>query len=101
MPATDLCHPIELRPLSVEEYKALQGFPRDWFIAGSTSDQYRQIGNAVPVPLGEAIGRTIIADMKKEEQPQLPDFPYSRYKKTNHLNGETKAVREKGMETLF
>lgn len=101
MPATDLCHPIELRPLSVEEYKALQGFPRDWFIAGSISDQYRQIGNAVPVPLGEAIGRAIIADMRKEEQPQLPDFPYSRYKKTNHLNWETRAVREKNAETLF
>lgn len=26
MPATDLCHPKELRPLSVEEYKRVQGF---------------------------------------------------------------------------
>lgn len=65
MPATDLCHPKELRPLSVEEYKRVQGFPDDWWIAGSIHDQYRQIGNAVPVSLGEAIGRAILDDMRR------------------------------------
>lgn len=65
MPATDLCHPKELRPLSVEEYKRVQGFPDDWWIAGSIHDQYRQIGNAVPVSLGEAIGRAILDDMRE------------------------------------
>ena len=62
MPATDLCHPTENRPLSVEEYKRVQGFPDDWWIAGSISDQYRQIGNAVPVMLGAAIGQAIRDD---------------------------------------
>ena len=85
MPATAFCHPTELRPLSVEEYKALQGFPPDWVIAGSITDQYRQLGNAVPVPLGEAIGRAIVKDIKNEKSQEIPNFPYSRYKKTNHI----------------
>ena len=54
--ATALCHPRELRPLSVKEYARIQGFPDDWKISGSTTECYRQIGNAVPVPLGKAIG---------------------------------------------
>ncbi len=85
MPATDLCHPVEDRPLSVEEYKRIQGFPDDWMICGSILSMYRQIGNAVPIPLGEAIGRTIIADMEGRSLPQYEGFPYSRYKKTSHL----------------
>lgn len=84
MPATDLCHPTEDRPLSVEEYKAIQGFPPSWKIAGSISDAYRQIGNAVPVKLGEAIGRALLSDM----HGYIPDrkwqkFPYSRYRHTD------------------
>ncbi|MDN6822936.1 DNA cytosine methyltransferase [Corynebacterium flavescens] len=87
MPATDLCHPTELRPLSVEEYKAIQGFPDDWWIAGAVTDQYRQIGNAVPVELGEAIGRAIINDMngKTDDMTDFVNFPFSRYRLTSDL----------------
>ena len=49
MPATDLCHPEKNRPLSVEEYKRIQEFPDNWKIFGSIRQQYKQIGNAVPV----------------------------------------------------
>lgn len=86
MPATDLCHPRELRPLSVQEYKAIQGFPPEWKIAGKTSDIYRQVGNAVPVALGRAIGRTILADKAGTllEKKEFRDFPFSRYRVTNH-----------------
>jgi DNA (cytosine-5)-methyltransferase 1 len=35
MPATDLAHPEEDRPLSIEEYKRIQEFPDDWIIAGT------------------------------------------------------------------
>ena len=87
MPATDLCHPKELRPLSVEEYKRVQGFPDDWWIAGSIHDQYRQIGNAVPVSLGEAIGRAILDDMRGEAHDERwRNFPYSRYAHTSDQN---------------
>ncbi len=85
MPATDLCHPTEDRPLSVEEYSCIQGFPAEWKICGSILEQYRQIGNAVPIKLGEAIARTIIADMRGEKLPQYDGFEYSRYKKTSDV----------------
>lgn len=86
MPATDLCHPTENRPLSVEEYKRVQGFPDEWKIRGNLSDMYRQIGNAVPMALGEAIGRLIIDDMNGGSNESVaPDFPYSRYRKTSDV----------------
>lgn len=87
MPATDLCHPTELRPLSVEEYKAIQGFPPEWWIAGSMTDTYKQIGNAVPVELGEAIGRAIVEDMagRAHDMSELNGFPFSRYRNSNNL----------------
>ena len=83
MPATDLCHPTEDRPLSVEEYARIQGFPDDWKIYGSIKEQYKQIGNAVPIKLGEAIAKTIIADMAGEKLPTIQGFSFSRYKNTS------------------
>ena len=58
--ATDMCHPNDLRPISVREAARIQGFPDDWVFCGSVTDQYRQIGNAVPVQLGQAIGQTLL-----------------------------------------
>lgn len=52
-----LAHPSENRPLSVREYARLQGFPDDWNFQGPTGARYRQIGNAVAIPLAHAIGR--------------------------------------------
>ncbi|HYE09409.1 MAG TPA: DNA cytosine methyltransferase [Patescibacteria group bacterium] len=85
MPATDLAHPIENRPLSVEEYSCIQEFPKEWKICGSILDQYKQIGNAVPIKLGEAIGKTIINDMRNIQVEAVMDFSYSRYKNTNDI----------------
>lgn len=40
-------------------YARLQGFP-DWFkFSGTNRDAYRQIGNAVPVPMGRWIGHQV------------------------------------------
>jgi len=58
--STCLCHPTELRPLSVREYARIQQFPDDWIFEGSIAAKYRQIGNAVPVGLGYQIGRCIL-----------------------------------------
>lgn len=55
-----MCHPEALRPLSVKECARLQGFPDDWAFCGSMNRQYLQIGNAVPVQLGAAIGRAVL-----------------------------------------
>jgi DNA (cytosine-5)-methyltransferase 1 len=54
--ATMLCHPSKPRPLSIEEYAALQQFPKDWQFFGTLRQKYTQIGNAVPLGLGYAIG---------------------------------------------
>lgn len=52
-------HPVADRAISHLEAALLQGFPRDYRWVGSKTAIARQIGNAVPIPLGEAIGRTI------------------------------------------
>ncbi len=57
---TERCHPDETRPLTVREYARIQTFPDDWFFSGSQTAQYKQIGNAVPVNLGYAIGRALV-----------------------------------------
>ena len=57
---TERCHPEHSRPLTVREYARVQTFPDEWTFEGSLSNQYKQIGNAVPVNLAEAIGRSLV-----------------------------------------
>lgn len=68
---TERCHPDETRPFTVREYARIQTFPDDWEFEGSISQQYKQIGNAVPVNLGKEIGYSIIKflnELYKEEK---------------------------------
>ena len=58
--ANAFCHPDEDRPLNVVEYARIQGFPNNWEFKGPLSSRYKQIGNAIPVQLGEAIGRALL-----------------------------------------
>lgn len=60
MRQTERCHPFETRPLNVREYARIQSFPDDWEFKGSTTEQYKQIGNSVPVNLVYAVGRSLI-----------------------------------------
>ena len=57
---TERCHPTETRPLSVREYARIQTFPDEWVFSGTLSSKYKQIGNAVPVNLAYAVGRSLI-----------------------------------------
>ncbi len=59
--ATMMCHPTQDRPLSLREYARIQQFPDHWAFMGTTASKYRQIGNAVPVGLAVALGKSIIA----------------------------------------
>jgi len=59
-------HPTQARGLSLREGAILQGFPRDYaFVPAGQPIQFkllgRLIGNAVPVNLGRAIGKSILA----------------------------------------
>lgn len=55
-----LAHPDEDRPLSVAEYARIQGFPDEWSFQGPLGARYRQIGNAVAVPMARAIGQHLL-----------------------------------------
>ncbi|WNL30172.1 DNA cytosine methyltransferase [Aliarcobacter cryaerophilus] len=83
MPATSLAHPEEDRPISIQEYKRIQEFPDDWILDGNIVQQYKQIGNAVPIGVGKAIGQLILNDMKNIPNKEYKGFKYSRYTNTN------------------
>ena len=50
----------EQRYITPEECLQLQGLPADHYLAGSTSDKYRQVGNSVPTTVVREIGRSLI-----------------------------------------
>lgn len=72
--ATMLCHPKFDRPLSVKECARIQQFPDDWVFAGTTAAKYRQIGNAVPVGLGTAIGMAVLSTAEKTAMIETKRF---------------------------
>lgn len=69
---TERCHPDETRPLTVREYARIQTFPDDWLFSGSQSQQYKQIGNAVPVNLAEALGESLIKTLQGKVHSKSP-----------------------------
>lgn len=62
---TERCHPDETRPFTVREYARIQTFPDDWTFAGPMAQQYKQIGNAVPVNLAQEVGYSIVKFLNK------------------------------------
>lgn len=56
---TERCHPLEARPFTVRENARCQSFPDNWEFVGSIGEQYKQVGNAVPVKLAYEIGLKI------------------------------------------
>jgi len=52
-------HPRQDRTITVREAARLQTFPDRWRFAGPPSSAFRQIGNAVPPALGEALGAAV------------------------------------------
>jgi DNA (cytosine-5)-methyltransferase 1 len=56
---TSMCHPSELRAISVGEAAAVQEFPANWQFSGKTTAKFRQVGNAVPTRLGRIAGEAV------------------------------------------
>ncbi len=52
-------HPTEDRVITHYEAALIQGFPEEYQWVGTREEIARQIGNAVPIPLGKAIGRQL------------------------------------------
>jgi DNA (cytosine-5)-methyltransferase 1 len=78
-PATGPFH-WRSRRLSTEELSRLQCFPRDWRFGGSPSSVRRQVGNAVPAPIGEMLGAAIREQVVRDavELPPTPLVPSPR-----------------------
>jgi DNA (cytosine-5)-methyltransferase 1 len=66
--STSLCHPTELRALTLREYARIQEFPDRWMFEGTASQQYAQVGNAVPVRLGLVAGGVIVQELDALEE---------------------------------
>lgn len=80
---TERCHPDETRPFTVREYARIQTFPDNWEFAGSISQQYKQIGNAVPCNLGKELGYSVIKFLNEV---------YSKSNKSEFSTSSAKAI---------
>jgi DNA (cytosine-5)-methyltransferase 1 len=100
---TALCHPTVVRPLSVRECARLQGFPDDWVFSGAMNQQYQQVGNAVPVPLGAAAGRAVLNRMSAAGTVRTSNFARDLAIAVRRLRAtaRNKIVRRSSQPTLF
>jgi C-5 cytosine-specific DNA methylase len=64
-------HPEQHRALSAREAACLQTFPKGYRFFGSLESRARQIGNAVPPKMAEAIGRAIQEHAGTAQRPFL------------------------------
>lgn len=62
--------PDHLPRLTVPMGGVIQGFPEDWKWAGGKTAQWRQVGNAFPPPVAQAIGSSIVAALNKQDLPE-------------------------------
>lgn len=69
---TSLCHPEELRPLTVGECARVQEFPEHWEFVGTAAQKYKQVGNAVPVILGEVTGEAVVELLERTGSIEHP-----------------------------
>jgi len=77
---TALCHPTEVRALTLRECARVQEFPDDWIFCGKPTEQYAQVGNAVPIRLASVCARKVADELdgiyesgfKVEEGERLP-----------------------------
>lgn len=77
---TSMCHPTELRAITVGEAAAIQEFPPDWKFYGNATSKFRQVGNAVPIRLGRVAGEVVASMLRCIRDGRAPDpsLPQSR-----------------------
>ncbi len=99
-----------LRRLTLREVAKLQGFPDEWVFCGSKSEQFQQVGNAVPTVFGEVLGRMLVeylsGDYKTYPNKNEMELPQSivdsiKYtKRDNEKNGAYRAINTRKMNGL-
>lgn len=69
-------HPVEDRYLTPREAACIQSFPTNFQFYGSVTSVWKQIGNAVPVGLAGAIGKSLIdaAEGKTKSKSKVDDY---------------------------
>ncbi|MCG2872981.1 MAG: DNA cytosine methyltransferase [Acidilobus sp.] len=65
MGSSRFIHPFEDRLLTVREQARLMGFPDYHVFLGGKDSQYNMVGEAVPVPLAQAIAEDLLSRLKK------------------------------------
>lgn len=79
--STSMCHPDEVRVLSVGECARVQEFPDGWVFSGSPAQQMQQVGNAVPARLGMVAGSVLkksASASTTDADPLEEDLPPAR-----------------------
>lgn len=79
--STAMCHPTETRALTVKECAAIQQFPPHWQFCGTTAEKYAQIGNALPVRLGEVLGQVVATHLDQSNEPHFINENAPRYRR--------------------
>jgi DNA (cytosine-5)-methyltransferase 1 len=64
----------QVRYFSVRESCRLQAFPDDYIFEGTWSENMRQLGNAVPVKLGEVVLRSVREALEKQDASETPSL---------------------------
>ena len=82
-----------LRRLTWRECAGLQGFPSDWIFMGSSTSKFRQIGNAVCVPIGQALAETLatgVRSWRPNVRPSSPAWPSEFWRRINYTAMENR-----------
>lgn len=95
-------HPAEARTLTVREAARIQTFPDVFRFAGTRSDAFRQIGNAVPPLLGEAAALALAPLDSDPDSPMVHSLQEARrdltaWAKTQRKNADWYFLPGKGM----
>lgn len=81
---TSYYHPVESRYLTPREAAACQSFPNEFIFTGSTTSQFKQIGNAVPplmaMAIGEAVKKMISSKRKSIELDKQLNFSKNAFR---------------------